>query len=478
MKSALHFHVLNDDEISEIKNAAFSILKKIGCDIRHKEARDLLEKRGASISGNIVKVPEELIEHCINQAPKGFTIYDRLGKPKLDLKDKNFYYGTSTASPNTRDPITAEIRKTAIEDIAFNAKLADALANIDWVMPMGSAQNVPAKAGGMYEFEAVVKHTVKPIVSINYSYLDAKYTIEMAAEVRGGYDKLKEKPFIITYPEPIAPLTYPEESIDKMFVAADCFVPQVPGSTVQPGATGPVTIAGSVAQLIAEGLMNIVLTQVRNPGSPCFLAGNLNIFDMNTTLMSIAAPEMSLGTIAYSEVAQSWGFPTWGLAGSSDSKLLDAQAGAESAFSILAQGLGGVNLIHDVGYLDMAMVCSAEMLVLGDEIVGMVRQMANSFEVNDETLALDVIEKVGPGGNYLKQRHTVKHYRNALWMPSIFTREHINRWKKSGEKPIDAVIREKIIEVMKKHTPIPLDEDIIERMNEIKSDGVAEILCQ
>src|SRR5271157_223780 len=460
----IQFRVLDEDGVDSILNAAKDVLENGGCNVMHPAALELLENAGAIVEGDRAKLPRNLVERCIETAPKGFSIYDRSGNKAMDLTGTNVYYGTSTASPKTRDPFTGEIRETWISDISMGARIADALPNIDYVMPMGTAQDVPAASEEMHEFQATVTNTTKPIVFIGYNARGVRSVFDMAAIVAGGTEELRNRPFVITYPAPISPLVFPGEVVEKMLVAAELGMPQVPGTTVQPGTTSPVTLAGAVVQLIAEGLVSIVLIQLANPGAPCFLSGNLNIFDMNTTLMSIAAPEMSLGIAAQAEVARSLGLPTWGLAGSTDSKVLDAQAGIESAFSILAQGMAGLNLIHDLGYLDMAMVCSIEMLVMGNEVAGMARHLLKGIEVNDDTLARDVIKSIGPGGNYLKSPHTRAHYRNELWFTDLFTRVHYNRWKHEGALDLAARIRDKIKEIDASHVVPALSDEILDKL--------------
>jgi trimethylamine--corrinoid protein Co-methyltransferase len=297
----------------------------------------------------------------------------------------------------------------------------------------------------------------------------------MAAEVAGGLEALQLRPFLIAYPEPISPLVFPAEVVDRMFIAADLFMPQIPGPSAQAGATSPVTMAGTVVQSIAEGLMSLVLVQLRNPGAPCFLSGNIGVIDMRSALLSLASPEASLGLAAQAEVAQSFGLPTWGLAGATESKCLDAQAGIESAFAILAQGLAGLNLIHDVGYLDSGMVCSAEMLVMGNEVIGMAKRFIQGIEVNAETLARDIIEKVGPGGHYLQEKHTVRHMRNEVWMPSLLTRQHRDVWRQEGAKDMAQRVQEKVHEIVEGHEVEPLPDKILTALERLKREGEAEL---
>ena len=361
-KRSVSFRVLTDDQIAEIKRAAFEVMSKVGFRVYHEGARKMLKQVGAMVSGEIVKVPEHIVSGCLRTAPKGWTIYNREGKRAMEVEGRKSYYGTSTASPKTKDALSGEIHSTRVADIAIGAKVADALENIDWVMPMGSAQDVPPTVADLYEFEAVVTHTIKPMVFIGYTPKGVERVYEMAAEVAGGLESLQERPFLIFYPEPISPLVHPADVIDRLFICADLNMPQVQGPSIQFGATAPVTLAGGIVQGTAEALMCLVLAQLRKPGCPCSLGCNFGVFDMAIGLLSLASPEMSLALSAQAEVAQSFGLPTWGLAGSTDSKSIDAQAGSESAFSILAQGLSGLNLIHDVGYMDNGMVCSLSLI--------------------------------------------------------------------------------------------------------------------
>lgn len=472
---SVFFRVLSDDQIWEIKQAAFEVLEKVGCQMLHEGARKMLKEAGAVVQGDVVKVPRYIVEECIRTAPKGFTIYDRHGNRALEVEGRKTYYGTSTASPNTRDALTGEIHETRVADIAIGAKIADALPNIDWVMPMGSSQDVDSRAADVHEFEAVVTNTTKPIVFIGYTPKGVELVFEMAAEVAGGLDKLRERPFVLLYPEPISPLVFPEDVVGRMFVAADLGMPQIPGPVSQPGATSPVTLAGAVAQLIAEGLMSLVVVQLRKPGVPCFLGANIGIFDMSSARLCMAAPETSLGLAAQAEVAQSFGLPTWGLAGAADSKVLDAQAGIESAFSILAQGLGGLNLIHDVGYMDMGMICSAEMLVMGNEVVGMAKRFIRGIEVNRETLARDVIARVGPAGHFLQEDHTYDHFRDHLWMPDLLTRQPYDDWENSGSKDMAQRVHEKVLEIAETHQPASLPDNTLAALTQLKQKGEKEL---
>jgi trimethylamine--corrinoid protein Co-methyltransferase len=219
----------------------------------------------------------------------------------------------------------------------------------------------------------------------------------------------------------------------------------------------------------------VVIAQLRRPGCPVGLGCNFGILDMSQAIMSVGAPEMSLALAAQAEVAQSVGLPTWGLAGATDAKGLDAQAGAEAAYHVLSQGLAGLNLIHDVGYMDMSMACAVEQMVMSNDVIGMAKRLLRGLEVSDEHLALDVIGEVGPGGHYLQQRHTMNHFRNELWQPKVFTRQPMETWTAGGAKNVEARVREEIRRILDTHRPKPLPEGVADALDRIKIEGEKEL---
>ncbi len=470
--------ILDEDQIFEIRQAAFDIIEKVGFKCQHKEIHKMMKQAGAVIQGNIIRIPRYIVEECLVTTPRGWTIYDRNGRRALEVEGEKSYYGTPTGSPNTRDAFTGEIRKTTIGDIKLGARVADYLSDIDFVMPMGTAQDVPAEAGEVHEFPALVANTTKPSVFLGYTALGCDYVYEMAAVIAGGQENLSRKPFLISYPEAIAPLFFPDEVIERIFVAADRFMPQLPGSTVQAGATGPVTLAGMITQMTAESLIHISIAQLRKKGCPVAMSANAGILNMKTALMAMGAPENNLALAAQAEVAKSFGLPTWGLAGATDAKLLDAQAGAESALSILSQGLSGLNLIHDVGYMAAGMVCSLEQMVMGNEIVGMSKRFIQGITVTKETLARQVIEDVGPAGHFLGQKHTMNNFKKELWHANLMNQDSISAWENAGKPTMEDRVREEIKMIMDTHKPEPLSDKILSELDRLKKEGEKEILAK
>jgi trimethylamine--corrinoid protein Co-methyltransferase len=199
---------------------------------------------------------------------------------------------------------------------------------------------------------------------------------------------------------------------------------------------------------------------------------------MKSALMTMGAPENNLALAAQAEVARSFNLPTWGLAGATDAKCLDAQAGIESAFSILSQGLSGLNLIHDVGYMAAGMACSLEQLVMGNEVVGMTKRFVEGITVNRETIARQIIEDVGPGGHFLVQPHTMKHFKKELWNAKLMNHQTIDAWTAAGKPTLEDRVKKEIEMITETHKPQPLSDKILSELDRLRKEGEKEILAK
>lgn len=467
---------ITDDQIHEIKQAAFLILENTGCVVNHTQALKLLKDAGAHVKDSHVHVPRYLIEEALRMVPKGFTLYNRDGEPALDLSCRKSYFGSSTASPNQRHAIDNNIQPTTLQDIAWGARTADALPNLDFVMPFGSAQDVPCDAAELYEFETVVQHTSKPVFFCGYSSKGVELVLDMAAQVAGGKDKLTRKPFLVPYPEPITPLQFPHEVVERIFVCAKRHMPQVTCGAQLTGFTSPVTLAGSLALATAESFFGILLAQLCRNGAPCFLTSGIGGVNMRTGIAMISSPEMTLSLAAQAQLARSIGLPTWGLAGATDAKQIDAQAGAEASLDAVLQALAGVSIIHDVGYMDMGMACSCAMMVLGDEIISWIKRFIQGIEVSAETLACEITHAVGPGGNYLTQQHTLNHMHKESWQPQLFCKDSFETWAEQGSKTLEQRADEKVEQILESHKPKTLTDSMIQSLQDIRIQGEKQLI--
>ena len=466
---SLSFRVLNEAQIHEIVQAAYLILERTGARIDHEPMREMLKKAGAEIKNNRVYVPRWLTRQCLDLAPKGIMIYDRQGRPAMHLDGYKTYYGSSTASPKNRDALTGQVHETTLADIATGIRVADALEHIDFVMPFGSAQDCPGPVAEAHEYLALVRNTTKPAVFCGYSPQGTETVLEMAAAIAGGHDELRRRPMVIPYPEPIAPLYWPDDIVEKIMICARLGTPHITTGAQLLSLTAPVTIAGGLAQSTAESLFSNVMAQTAKAGTPVFLAAIVEGINARNGLISMGGPEYQLSQAAQAEIARHLGLPSWGCAGATDAKIIDAQAGAEAAISIFIQALAGVNLVHDVGYLDSGIQCSAAMMVLGDEIISMVKHILKGIVVDADTLATEVIDRVGPGGNFMTQKHTIKHLRQSLWNASLFCKEGQDSWEALGSPDAQAAADRKVKDILDKHIPQALDPKLEEELKQIIS---------
>jgi trimethylamine--corrinoid protein Co-methyltransferase len=278
-----------------------------------------------------------------------------------------------------------------------------------------------------------------------------------------------EAPFIASYSEPISPFVQNKMAVEKLLLTADYGIPTVHTPIPQAGASAPVTLAGELVSTNAENLATIVISQLRKPGFPIVIGGVIGTMDMLQAQLAYGAPEMQLMLAATMDIAHYYQIPTWGTAGCTDSKMVDNQAAIEAAQSVLYSALSGANLVHDTGYMGSGTLGALEMIVLVNEIVGYASFITKGIRVDEETLAVDLIDKVGPGGEYLTTTHTLKHFREQLYGPSLMDRQMRDKWESLGSKSLGARIKEKVRDILANHHPQPLPQEANETIENVLS---------
>jgi trimethylamine--corrinoid protein Co-methyltransferase len=462
------FHLLTDSMIREIHAATLHVLEETGVKVESEQALALLKKAGALTQANgIVRIPSPIVEEAIRTAPKSVTIHHRDRKGKMVLDCNRVYFGTGSDCPFTYDLKTGERRRTTRQDTADFAVLADYLKNIHFVMSMGNCQDVPPEACYRQEFEAMVTHTTKPICFTVQSIEDLKKILKAAAVIAGGVEELRLYPFCVLYNEPISPLTNPRESVEKLLHCAETGIPIIYSPGMSAGGTGPVTLAGSVAQANAEILSGLVIHQLKAKGSPFIYGATITILDMSTGNFTHGTPEHFLMSVARAELAHSYGLPIFGVGGRTDSNSLDLQTGIEYALSAFLEVLSGAGMIHDVGYISTGLVSSHEMVIMGNEIAGMIERIMRGITVTPETLAEKVIWEVGPGGQYVTHEHTLNHFRKEFWTPEFMNRDNLYSWEHKEKPQLADKLKAKAQWILKEHQPSPLAADVLKEISEI-----------
>lgn len=461
------FKLLSEDQLKEIHLATLSVLEQTGVEVLEDESLELLKNAGADISGTRVCIPQHLVEEAIQSAPQKVTLWTRDGKKPMILEDHRTYYGTGSDCPNIIDPYTGERRKFTKQDIANAMKICDYLPNIDFVMSMGFISDVPPEVYDKHQFATMILNTVKPIIFTANDKSGLADIIEIAKIVVGSEEELVRKPILGLYAEPISPLRHPKTSLEKLLLAAEKRIPVVYTPAPMSGATAPVTLAGTLVSGNAELLSGLVIHQLKQKGAPFIYGGVFTIMDMATTIFSYAAPEFHLLHTAHTELAHYYKLPVFSTAGCSDSKTLDQQAGIEAGLSCLMTSLCGANLVHDVGYIEYGLTSSYEMLVMSDEIISMVKRIMRSIEINEDTLAVDLIGRIGPGGHFLTDDHTLKYFKKEHWRPNLFDRTKYEVWKTDGKKTLGDKLNTKVKQILETHTPEPVEKDLQEKISKI-----------
>ncbi len=465
---SVRVRVLDDNSISKIHNAALQVLEQTGIAIHTEEGRKLLLDAGCKTSSNdAITIPSKLVEQALKSAPSSITLHDRLGQERCFLEGWKTSFGTGSDCPFILDRKTEEKRQCTYEDVANGARVLDSLENFDFVMPVGIISDRPKSIADVYEMEVTLRNTVKPVVFTAHNKQTFQASIDLAAAVSGGLDELQAKPIILLYAEPTSPLKHMPESTDKLIHAARMRIPIVFTPCPLGGATAPATGAGMLVQATAESLSGLVIHQLANPGAPFVFGGVLYLLDMRTMISPYGSPELHQLCSALTCMAHHYQLPMFGTCGCSDAKRVDAQAGLEVGFSALMATLSGQNLIHDIGFLESALITSYEMYILTDEAIGMAKHIARGVTVDNDTLAVDVINSVGTTGDFLTHDHTLKHFRKEAYFPKILDRTNYANWEKLGSKTMDVKLKEQANEILGSHKTEPIAPSAAKQMNKV-----------
>lgn len=458
--SGLKFTVLSEEQIEELNQATLDLLEKTGVDVLDEEALYLLKNAGAEVEGKSrVHIPSSLVKKALSTAPKKVALYTRDRKRTVLLEGSKSFFGTGSDCPFILDPYTGERRLFTKEDVGRAALLSDALDNIDFHMSLGLVSDAPRFTSDLHQFEAMLLNTQKPIVFTAHDKEGMEAIIKISEVITGGVANLRQNPFICLYAEPITPLRHISLAVKKLLLSAEKDIPVVYTPCPMSGATAPATLAGTLVVSNAEVLSGLVIHQIKNPGAPFIGGGVISIMDMSSAILSYGAPELSLLTASFTELLHSYGIPVFGTCGCSDSKILDEQAAIEATMSTLMNALCGANLIHDIGFLEYALLGSFELVVLTDEVIKMVKRIMQGIEINKDTLALDIIHNVGPGGNFLCEEHTLRYFKKEQFLPRLIDRQNYTNWVASGKKPMRERLNEEVRRILKGYKPEQIPQD-------------------
>lgn len=459
------FRKLSEDQLERIHNGSLEILDRTGVCLYEQEALDLLQKAGVKVvEGNRVRIPPGLVEWALSIVPRRVVLCDRNGRRVMPLERNNVFYGPGSDCPNIIDHRTGVRRRGTLQDIVDGIRLCDALPNLDFLMSICIASDQDQETADRHQMRAMLMNSTKPILFVTTEFEGCVDAVAMAEAVAGGEEALRSNPIAACYINVTTPLRHNAEALQKLLFMAEKGLPTTYTPVVLRGVNGPVTAAGALALANAGELAGLVLAQLKRQGTPVILSGGTNdMLDMRTLGDVYAAPE---NRVMFVEMAHYYGLPVFGLGGASDSKVPDEQAAAEAAFSLLLESLAGSHLVHDVGYLESGLCNSLEQIVICDELINFVKRFMQGLEVSEETLALDIVDEVGPHGDFLGTKHTVEHFKED-WYPSLLDRNNFEGWAAEGGNTLRQRARARVNEILADHKAEPLPVDVQQKIDEI-----------
>ena len=473
-----NYKILSSKDISNIHDASLNILRKIGIKVNHNEVFDILGDAGAVVDKKtkIVKFPEDMVTEGIQKAGKKHILQGRNSSSVAKFGYGDQLFLSTGGQYLWIDETTGKRRPGTLEDTKAAILVGDALKEISIVGAFILPAEIPSKVRDIHLYAELIKYTGKPCFTWINNGRSAKYIIEMFKVVAGGEVKLRNKPMTEAFIEPISPLQLSKEGLEILIEFAKAGLPVGFGPMAMAMATAPTTLAGTIAQENAEILAGITISQLLSPGLPITYWGIPHIMDPATGNISFGSPEQGLMAVAITQIAKWYGFPVGVNVGLTDSKLPDSQNGLERGMTLLLGALAGADIFGHMGIVGADQGASLEELIINDEMIGYLKGIMKGFEVNKETLALEVINRVGIGGHFLKDEHTLKHFRKELWFPSLFDRNNWELWKgKEGNSILEKAVKKKE-EILNEHKIEPLDRDIANRIDEIVKEAEKDIL--
>jgi trimethylamine--corrinoid protein Co-methyltransferase len=449
------YRPLSRDQIERIHRASLEVLEKTGVRAGNERALAFYRQGGARVEGQRVFIPEAMVERALDQAPARVLLAGGTADQDVILEDTRVYAGTGGSPTQILDPGADVVRPAKLQDLADLVRLVDALANCDFVVVPIHPTDVPEEKVPINRFYTCWSNTTRHVMGGVGSVEGARQVFGAAAVIAGGADALRERPIVSAITSwMVSPLQLDAGVTDILIEWCGYGLPVALSSAPMAGSTAPVTLAGSLVQLNAEQLSGIVLTQLVRPGTPV-LAGYIpGVADMRTGGYLGGAVEFGMMQAGAAQLAHFYRVPIYGSGGMTDAKLPDAQAGYEKMGTLMLAAMGGCNFIHHAfGMITNMNSASLEQAVIDDEIVGMTMRVLRGIDVTERTMAVEAIKRVGPGGHYLTDDHTVRHMRSEFFYPSLGDRGSRSAWEVQGGRDTRARAAARVEELLLEHHP-------------------------
>ena len=464
----LSLNILSPEDVRRIHIASLDMIESVGVRFPSEKALDIWEAHRATVNRDtmIVKVPGHVIEQALRQAPPVYTLAAREPAQDLPLDGNHVYVATDGCGVEMIDIATGKRRRSRLQDVADIARVADALEEVAYHWVPVSAQDCPPETRGVHELRAIWENSTKHLQTESiYSACEAQAAVEMAAVIAGGREALRKRPVLSLLECTTAPLGQDGGSVEAALIAAEAGVPVGFMTMTSSVSTAPATLAGNLAVGNAEVISALALIQLAYPGAPVYYSAAQTVMDLRTGGYTGGGPEDFLFGAASNVLADYYNVPLAMGSFATGAKEPDWQAGLENGLATFMACIVMSDMLLGVGMLHGSRVWSFEQMLMDCEIFDIIRHMLQGVVVDKETLALDAVRAVGPGGNFLAQKHTKKHLRD-LWVPRYMDRRPYDVWEEKRDGPRDWA-REKAKQILATHQPDPLDQKISAELGRI-----------
>jgi trimethylamine--corrinoid protein Co-methyltransferase len=469
IRRGVRFQILSDGDLDRIHWGTLHILEKVGVQVDSVACRKLLKDNGCEVDEKtrIARIPSHLVEEALAKKKASITLAGR--NPKFDAKlDMNHSYMTANGNGAvTVDFESGKRRPSMKKDVANSSKIIDTLENVHIHWPMVSSTDQHPSTVHLHDFDASLNNTEKHVMyETGVTVSDARTLTEMGYAAAGGEKEYRRRPLSSCLQCTYAPLQHDAGVMDASLEFAKAGVPLVFFGMPQPGATGPATLVGSLVVGNAEVLSALTMIQLSTPGAAVIYGMGNAPLDMRTTIRAGGSPEHAISSAMATELAHHYGMPSC-VGVSATAKEPGDQAVMEYYTGCVGPLLAGADLMCGVGLLEDSSCLFYEEIVIDDEIVGAIARLIRGEWADDETMALDVIEKVGPGKDFLAQRHTLTHIRTDFFMPNLVDRRSFDAWSQTGSKSMRDRAREKVKDILANHKVPPLDANAQKKLDAI-----------
>lgn len=467
IKNTPNLRFLSNEAIERVHESSIQLLEDVGVTVESGEALNILREGGADIdeSRKKAKIPSSLIEEALRKTPHRLTVYSRDGKHDLNLTENNVYFDPGSAAISLLDYGEEEPRPPTLKDVRDFAVVVDSLKNIQAQSTALVPMDLPENLRDRIRLYVVLKYSTKPVVTGAFTVegiSDMKHMLEIVSDGRS----LKLRPTAIFDVCPSPPLKWSHLAARNLMDCAEAGLPVELVSMPQTSATAPATLAGCLIQHNAEVLSGIAMVQLTAAGTPVIYGGSPALFDPRHGTSVMASPEVLLICCGYVDIAKHYGLPTHAYLGMSDAKVIDYQAGFETALGALIGALKGINIISGAGMIEFERCQSLEKLVLDEEICGYVYRIARGIDMDEETPMTQLFQDATAKGHFLSQRHTVEWLRREQHMPSqLVDRRDRSTWRALGGLDALKRARTRVKEILSHHQPEPLQPDVEKELN-------------